>query len=277
MLLLVAHPFGKFLAYTLPIRTYRLPRFLGGSEFSFNPGPWNIKEHVLVYIMANVAVGPPYALTAIVVGEFYYDIKLGFWFSLVLVLATQLTGFGLAGLCRRFLVWPASMVWPANLVVCTLLNTLHAEDEDTSTGSITRYKWFICVFTGAFFFFFLPGYLFQALSVFSWICWIAPDNLVVNQLFGVENGFGMSIITFDWSAITWIGSPLMIPWWAEVHIFVGFVLFYWILTPILYYTNVSPSCLSFLECAQFSGSPGNSRTSPSSTTSPTTATATCTT
>jgi hypothetical protein len=29
-----------------------------------------------------------------------------------------------------------------------------------------------------------------------------------------------------------------VPWWAEVHIFLGFVLFYWILTPILYYTNV---------------------------------------
>jgi hypothetical protein len=38
-----------------------------------------------------------------------------------------LAGFGLAGLCRRFLVWPASMVWPQNLVACTLLNTLHAE------------------------------------------------------------------------------------------------------------------------------------------------------
>lgn len=30
----------------------------------------------------------------------------------------------------------------------------------------------------------------------------------------------------------------LVPWWAEVHIFVGFVMFYWILTPILYYTNV---------------------------------------
>jgi len=29
----------------------------------------------------------------------------------------------------------------------------------------------------------------------------------------------------------------MIPWWAEVHVFMGFVLFYWILVPILYYTN----------------------------------------
>ena len=30
----------------------------------------------------------------------------------------------------------------------------------------------------------------------------------------------------------------VVPWWAEVHVFFGFVLFYWILTPILYYTNV---------------------------------------
>jgi OPT oligopeptide transporter protein len=106
------------------------------------------------------------------------------------------------------------------------------------------------------------GYLFEALSIFSFVCWAAPNNTVVNQLFGVRSGLGMSMLTFDWSQITWIGSPLMgrsysfsgegfaneilisVPWWAEVHVFAGFVLFYWIMTPILYYTNVrsqSPS------------------------------------
>ena len=47
VLLLVAHPIGKFLAFTMPIRSYRTPRFfgLGPYEVSFNPGPWNIKEH----------------------------------------------------------------------------------------------------------------------------------------------------------------------------------------------------------------------------------------
>jgi hypothetical protein len=49
-------------------------------------------------------------------------------------LATQFTGFGLAGLCRRFLVWPASMVLPQNLVACTLLNMLHAKGEDDGIG-----------------------------------------------------------------------------------------------------------------------------------------------
>jgi hypothetical protein len=71
--------------------------------------------------------------------------------------------------------------------------------------------------------------------------------LVVNQLFGTVSGLGMGIITFDWSQIAWIGSPLMIPWWAQVHIFVSFVFLYWFILPILYYTNVSPlSCFHFL-------------------------------
>lgn len=237
VLLLVAHPLGKFLSYSLPITIYRLPRVLGGAQFSLNPGPWNIKEHVLVFIMTNVSVGPAYALNAVVVAEFFYELSLGFWFSVVLILATQLTGFGLAGLCRRFLVWPASMVWPQNLMTCTLLNTLHAE-EDENAG-IGRFRFFMYVFTGSFFFFFLPGYLFQALSMFSWICWIAPNNVPLNQVFGVASGLGMSVLTFDWTVIQWVGNPFMIPWWAEVHIFAGFVIFYWILTPILYYTNVS--------------------------------------
>jgi OPT family oligopeptide transporter len=258
-LLLIAYPFGKFLAFTLPITTYRLPRFLGSAEFSLNPGPWNIKEHVLVYIMANVAIGPPYAINAVVVMQVYYSVDPGFWFTVLFVLSTQLTGFGLAGICRRFLVWPASMVWPQNLVVCTVLNTLHAEDEEGS-GGISRFRYFSYVLTGAFFWYFVPGkcnvsiipiatgradpspphagYLFQALSVFSFVCWVVPNNVPVNQLFGVANGLGMSFLTFDWNEIAWVSSPLMVPWWAQVHIISGFVLFFWIVTPILYYTNV---------------------------------------
>jgi OPT family small oligopeptide transporter len=236
VLLIISYPIGKFFAFVLPINTYRLPRWLGGLEFSLNPGPWNIKEHVLVYIMANVAIGPPYAINAIVVTELNYHVPVDYWFSSLLVIATQLTGFGLAGLCRRFLVWPAGMVWPQNLVTCTLLNTLHAEDDETP-GVITRYRYFLLVLTGSFFFFFIPGYLFQALSVFSWLCWIFPNNVPVNQMFGVYSGLGMSILTFDWSQIAWIGSPLMYPWWAEAHIFTGFVLFFWIITPLMYYTN----------------------------------------
>lgn len=64
------------------------------------------------------------------------------------------------------------------------------------------------------------------------------DNVVVNQLFGVNTGLGMGILTFDWNQVIWIGSPLQVPWWAEVNIGIGFLLCYWFVVPILYYTNV---------------------------------------
>ena len=85
--------------------------------------------------------------------------------------------------------------------------------------------------------------------MFSWVCWIWPvrsnpflsilanaqsrhyiANLIVNQLFGVTTGLGMSMITFDWGQIAYFGSPI-VPWWAEVNIFIGFIFFYWLLTP----------------------------------------------
>jgi hypothetical protein len=68
---------------------------------------------------------------------------------------------------------------------------------------------------------------------------MAPRAKVVNQLFGIVSGLGMSGLTFDWSQIAYIGSPLICPWWAACNIFIGFALLYWLIVPILYYTNVS--------------------------------------
>jgi hypothetical protein len=81
---------------------------------------------------------------------------------------------------------------------------------------------------------FLPTYLFTALSSFSWVCWIAPNNRVVNQLFGVTHGLAMGILTFDWGQIAYNISPLSVPWWAAANVGVTIVVFYWIIAPILY-------------------------------------------
>ena len=69
---------------------------------------------------------------------------------------------------------------------------------------------------------------------------MAPNNTVVNQLFGVSTGLGLGIITLDWTQIAWISNPLIVPWWAIVNIGVAFIGLYWVVVPILYYTNVSP-------------------------------------
>jgi OPT oligopeptide transporter protein len=97
----------------------------------------------------------------------------------------------------------------------------------------TRERFFAFAFLGSAIWYIFPGYIFTALSVFSWVTWIAPRNIKINQLFGYSNGLGMSLITFDWSQIAYIGSPLATPWWAEANIAVGFV-FFWFLTPLLY-------------------------------------------
>ena len=147
----------------------------------------------------------------------------------LLVMSTQLLGFSIGGILRRFLVQPPSMsahlasrgeitltniissVWPANLVTCALFNTLHVKSYagmGTRAG-VSRKRFFLYAGAVSMCWYFVPGYLFQALSYFSWVCWIAPDNIVVNQLFGYVSGLGMSTITFDWAQISFMGEPVV--------------------------------------------------------------------
>ena len=72
----------------------------------------------------------------------------------------------------------------------------------------------------------------SGLSYFSWICWIAPDNLAVNQVFGMVTGLGLFPLTFDWSQVAYNTNPLLSPHWAALNVFGGFVIFFWIVTPV---------------------------------------------
>jgi OPT oligopeptide transporter protein len=59
-------------------------------------------------------------------------------------------GYSIGGFCKRFLVSPPSMIWPANLVTAALLNTLHGQETfgTHSRGGMTRERFFIYVFVG---------------------------------------------------------------------------------------------------------------------------------
>ncbi|KAJ4479714.1 OPT oligopeptide transporter protein-domain-containing protein [Lentinula edodes] len=230
--LLVIFPCGQAWARVCPsISVLKMP---------LNPGPFSIKEHVLSSIMASVAAQSAYSTDIIAVQRVFYGEIYSFLFQWMLTVSTQLIGLSLGGVMHRFLVAPPSMIWPNTLVQCALLNTLHSQ-QYAGIGrhrGPSRERFFLMAFIGAVLWTFLPGYLFTALSVFSWPCWIAPNNLKVNQLFGFQSGLGLSMITFDWNQIAYIGSPLATPWWSEANVVVGFILFYVIITPIFYYTNV---------------------------------------
>ena len=158
---ILAYPYGVFLAKIMPVRTFRIPLFLRrvglSGDWSFNPGPFNIKEHTLVMIMANVGLNPAYSVNIPVALERFYNRSFGSAFDFLFILSTQVIGFSLAGFVRRFLVWPAGMIWPSNLVVATLLNTFHAEEHDGSDGSLSQLKYFFMVFGGALTWYFVPG------------------------------------------------------------------------------------------------------------------------
>ena len=69
---------------------------------------------------------------------------------------------------------------------------------------MSRYRFFMWAAGGMFVYFWFPNYLFEALTFFSWMTWIAPDNLHLNILTGFQNGTGLfnPLPTFDWNIVT---------------------------------------------------------------------------
>lgn len=230
---LTALPLGKGMERVLPTTRFNTM----GYTWSFNPGPFNIKEHVLITVMANVVVSGAYATDIVATQKVFYNQTLTTSYQLCLVLSTQLIGYSLGGLLRKFLVWPSSMIWPGALVSSALFNTLHKSYGKPENRHISREKFFCITLACSFVWYWVPGYLWTGLSMFSWVCWIAPNNVAVNALFGTSTGLGMGILTFDWSMISYIGSPLVTPWWSEANTVVALVICFWIITPIIYFTN----------------------------------------
>nr|GMC64872.1 oligopeptide transporter 4-like [Ipomoea batatas] len=121
--LVAALPIGRFMAATLPAAKFRVPGF-GAREFSLNPGPFNMKEHVLITIFANAGFafgdGTPYGVMIVNIIIAFYRRKISLFTGWLLILTTQLLGYGWAGLLRKYVVEPAHMWWPSSLVQISL-------------------------------------------------------------------------------------------------------------------------------------------------------------
>ncbi|KAF9926403.1 hypothetical protein FBU30_004003 [Linnemannia zychae] len=221
---LISYPFGRFLARVLP-------------PGPLNPGPFNIKEHVLVALTANCAGGTAYAVDITVIQKVFYGQDFGFLANFLLILTTQMLGFGMAGVLRRYLVYPAAMIWPANLVQVAMFNTLHKEEE-LLPGQWSRFKFFLVATFCMFVYQWIPGFIFPVVSSIAWLCWISPRNHVLS-IVGGANGLGVGAISLDWNNIvSYLGSPLVVPWWAQVNIALGFFLIAWVMVPIAYFNNL---------------------------------------
>ncbi|RUS28429.1 hypothetical protein BC938DRAFT_481898 [Jimgerdemannia flammicorona] len=139
---------GKLMARWLPERQFNL----FGWRFSFNPGPFNVKEHVIIaplwlivfydistwntssveslsdiYSLAASTGGTSaYATDILTIQDLFYGQRIGPLGGIMLLITSQSLGYALAGICQKYLVRPAAMVSipaPLNPLDSHLLST----------------------------------------------------------------------------------------------------------------------------------------------------------
>ncbi|KAF5552710.1 sexual differentiation process isp4 [Fusarium napiforme] len=173
-----------------------------GITWTLNPGPFNVKEHAIIVVMASVSFSVAYATDIILAQVVFYKQDFGIVFQLLLTISTQSVGYGIAGMLRKFL---------GKLSLC------HNGPSTNPRKSILRF-------------------LAQFLSIFAVATWMAPQNPIVNQLFGGQTGVSLLPITFDWTQVAgYVGSPLIPPWHAIANTVIGVVLFFVIGSSFLHY------------------------------------------
>ena len=87
-------PIGHFLASVLPAAKFRILGF-GPKLFSLNPGPFNMKEHVLISIFANAGSafgsGSAYAVGIVTIIKAFYRRNISFLAGWILIITTQVS------------------------------------------------------------------------------------------------------------------------------------------------------------------------------------------
>ncbi|EHS63899.1 uncharacterized protein PGTG_20881 [Puccinia graminis f. sp. tritici CRL 75-36-700-3] len=253
LIILVSYPMGKALERLLPNATISLTRRW---SFRLNPGPFTLKEHLLIGVLASGASGSSYAGDIVAVQDLYYHRDIGHVGGLLLVLSTQLIGFGLAGMTYSLLVRPTNMVWPSSLVVMTMYNTLHSRSSGMTSFRppaedrllmAKKFRFFSIVFVLITIYQYSsalsdqqpkhvhasPGIgllLFYSIPTEEFILSIYLSLLSMSYS---DTGVGMFSLSFDWAVITSIS--LQTPFYSSCNYFAGLVFSMWILVPILWY------------------------------------------
>ncbi|KAK9465586.1 OPT oligopeptide transporter protein-domain-containing protein [Lipomyces arxii] len=219
---ILLYPCGKLLQRLIPNWGLKLR----GQRYSLNQGEWNMKEQMLTTLMVNVGSGASnfmgYVLT-MQLKRFFNQNWVSFGFIFLLNFSTQFFGFGLAGLLRRWVVYPSKAMWPSLLPTLMLNRTLLLPESSRQTHGwkISKYRFFFVIMAAMFVYFLLPGYAFTALSTFNWITWIQPNNKTLAIVTGSTLGLGFNPWTsFDWAVINY-SNPLAVPFFSTANRYAG--------------------------------------------------------
>lgn len=212
-LTVISYVAGNAMALVLPSKG-RIGRWL-------NPHSFNSKEHLAVVIMSSSASGTAAATEVLATQKLYYDIVPNTFVAILLILSSQLLGYGMAGVLRKSLVYPTKMLWPSVLPLNSLLETLHRDKSEMKK----KFNLFWIIFGIVAVWELFPQYIMPALTGVSVFCLANRKSLVFTNIFGGaagNEGLGLLSVSFDWQ---YIGtSELFLPLVTLTNGFVGFVL-----------------------------------------------------
>lgn len=229
------YPSGIFLSKIFPSWKFKVWKY----TIDLNPGPWTHKEQMLTTLFYSVSAGVPYVsynIHAQKVLTWYNNQWADFGYQVLLILSTNFLGFGLAGIMRKFAVYPIEAIWPSVLPTLALNKALmQPEKKEIIHGwKISKYAFLFIMAGSSFIYFWLPDYIFQALSTFNWMTWISPNNLNLATITGSVSGLGLNpIASFDWNVINY-NYALTIPFYSQVNQYIGMVLAFFAIIGVWY-------------------------------------------
>lgn len=114
-------------------------------------------------------------------------------------------------------------------IICRALH-----EKDTKKDS--RARFFLIVLACSFCWYIFPGFLFPTLSNLSLLCLAFPMSVTAQQIGSGMQGLGIASFTLDWSVVaSFLGSPLVTPFFAIFNVFVGYVAVVYMLIPFAYW------------------------------------------
>ncbi|KAF1986665.1 OPT superfamily oligopeptide transporter [Aulographum hederae CBS 113979] len=243
-LAVISYVLGEFMALVIPRKG-----FVGKW---FNPHPFNSKEHAAIVIMSASAANCPLAIEALAVQRLWYDEYPNAAICIFLIISSQFLGYGIAGLMRKTLVYPTKMLFPSNLPINSLLESLHRDKKET----FNKLRLFWWTFGALFVWEVMPEYIMPILTGVSIFCLAKRDSLVFTRLFGGANGnegLGFLSICLDWQYIGGGVSPLWFPLQTLVNQTFGYFLCMIVFMGVFYMNIWRARDFPFLSQMLFSG------------------------
>ncbi|KAI9356514.1 peptide transporter MTD1 [Zopfochytrium polystomum] len=198
-----------------------------------NPGKFTKKELAMAVICASTASAGVTSTYIIGAKDLFFNQRMSYADGIILVLTTNMIGYGAVGLFRSILVYPKRAFYPTALARVSLFETLFSRSLNDSA-----FKLFWVALGALFVWTFFPQYLTPTLIGISFFCIANRNNSTFTKLFGGVNnneGLGIGSISLDWNNIGDAG--LTLPWVTQLNQYAGFIGCVTMI-PILYYNNV---------------------------------------